>query len=218
MGSALEDETGRTAVARPGVAEQVRGAVIEVLPIFCFTVGFAISHQVAIALPLALAAGIAACGYRLVRRESAWRALGALGIVALGGVLALRSGEATDFFLPNLVMHGAIGVVSIILLLAGWPVMGLVVGLLTRDRMAWRRCPIRRRGFTRGSLVLLASPLLMTSAGLPLYLADEAVALGTVDVFGPFVFALAAMVGWRVHRRTVGTHRCGDEPCSVPES
>lgn len=215
MDSALQDETKPTA-APPDVGERVRGAIVEILPIFCFTLTFAITHQVGVALPLAVASGIVVCGYRLVRRESVWRAVGALGIVVLGGVLALRSGEATDFFLPNLVMHGGIAVASVVALLAGWPPLGVVVGLLTREGTAWRRCPVRRRGFTRGSLVLLASPLLMTSVGVPLFLTGQAVALGTVDVLGPFLFTLAAALGWRVHRRTVGTHHCGSEPCRSP--
>jgi hypothetical protein len=210
---ALQDKTEPVATARPDVHRQVRGAVIEVLPIFCFTVSFAITHRVGVALPIALAAGIGACVHHLIRRQSVWRAVGILAIVGLGSFLALRSGEATDFFLPNLLMHAGIAVASIVLLIAGWPAMGVVAGLITREGTGWRRCQVRRRGFTRGSLVLLASPLVMTSVGLPLFLADQAVALGTVDVFGPFVFTLAAVLGWRVYRRTVGAHHCADESC-----
>lgn len=132
---------------------------------------------------------------------------------AFGSALALRSGEATDFFLPSLVIHGSMGVAEAALLVAGWPAMGLVTGLLTGEGSKWRRCPIRRRAFTRSSLVLLAPPVVVVAAALPLYLSDRAIALGAVDVFGPFLFALTVVLGWRVYRRAVATHRCASAPC-----
>lgn len=67
---------------------------------------------------------------------------------------------------------------------------------------------MRRRAFVKGHLCVYAGNLLLLSVQLPLFLSGQAVALGTVDVFGPLVLALGALLGWRVHRRSVGTHRC----------
>ena len=117
--------------------------------------------------------------------------------------------------MPSLVTHGFVAVMSVVLLVAGWPPMGLLTGLVTGEGTRWRRCRGRRRAFSSASLALLASPLVMTSATLPLYLADHPVALGVVDVLGPFVFALAVLVGWRTYRRAVATHRCQGDPCTA---
>ncbi|MBP2324441.1 hypothetical protein JOF56_004826 [Kibdelosporangium banguiense] len=210
------DQEGETAeITGPDMRERVRGAMLEIAPIFCFTASFAITHEIAVALPLALTAGIAVSVYRLVRREPVWRALAALGVVGIGSLLALSSGEATEFFVPNLITHGVVAVVSLVLLIAGWPPMGLLMGLVTGDGTNWRRCPVRRRAFSKASLALLASPVLMSSVEIPLYLADQAIALGVVDTFGPLVFVLAVMLGWRIYRSAAATHRCQGDPCTV---
>ncbi|XVQ07225.1 DUF3159 domain-containing protein [Spirillospora sp. CA-255316] len=197
-----------------GFSAQAKGIAFEIAPLFCFTMTFALTHRVAIAVSIALVAGTAVTVYRLVRGRPAWRSLSALAIVAIGALLAMRSGEATDFFLPQLVMHLGIGTVSGVLILVGWPPAGLVVGLLNGEGLRWRRCPRRRRAFTVASLILLASPLVMSVAGLPLYLASNAVALGVVDMFGPLTFTLAALVAWRAYSRSIAAHSCAGGSCT----
>ncbi|MFD8544589.1 DUF3159 domain-containing protein [Streptomyces sp. NPDC059649] len=190
------------------IRRRLRATVIDVAPVFGFTMGFAVTHRVVVALGLAIAAGLGVCVYRLVRGESVRRALAALGLICVGGVLAARSGQATDFFLPGLVVHCVMAVVTPVLLLLGWPPMALVVGLITGERTKWRRCAVRRRAFVQGNLVVFAGHLAMLAVQLPLFLSGQVVALGSVDLFGPVVLALGALLGWRVYRRRVGTHRC----------
>lgn len=192
-------------------------AVVDVAPVFGFTLSFALTHRIAVALALALAAGIGVCVYRLIRSQSVWRAIGFLGVVCVGGTLAARTGQAVNFFLPGLMAQMVMAVLTPVLLLLRWPPMGLAAGLITGERTRWRRCLVRRRAFTRGSLVTLAGHLVVVSVELPLWVSGRAVALGSADVFGPFVFALTAFLGWRVYRRVVGTHRC-DSPASVAMS
>ncbi|MEE4422472.1 DUF3159 domain-containing protein [Streptomyces bugieae] len=201
-GSDHEDVTGDV------IRRRLRDTVIDVAPVFGFTMGFAVTHRVVVALALAIGAGLGVCVYRLVRREAVRRALAALGLICVGGGLAARSGQATDFFLPCLVVHCAMAVVTPVLLLLGWPPMGLVVGLITGERTKWRRCAVRRRAFVKGNLVVLVGHLAMLAVQLPLFLSGQVVALGSVDVFGPPVLALGVLLGWRVYRRCVGTHRC----------
>ncbi|GGU49245.1 hypothetical protein GCM10010211_11700 [Streptomyces albospinus] len=98
--------------------------------------------------------------------------------------------------------------VTPVLLLLGRPPMGLAVGLITGERTRWRRCAVRRRAFSKGNLVILAGHVVMPAVQLPLFFSGQAVALGAVDVFGPIVLALTALLGWRVYRSCVGTHRC----------
>ncbi|WEB39604.1 MULTISPECIES: DUF3159 domain-containing protein [Streptomyces] len=195
--------------ARAAARDRLRAAVVEVAPVFGFTVSYALTHQLTVALVLALAAAAGVCVYRVVRRESVWRALAVLGLVCVQGALAAKTGQATDFFLPNLVMHSVIALANAVLLLLGWPPMGLVVGLITKERTGWRRCTVRRRAFIKGNLVILAASLAMLAIQLPLYLSGQAVALGTADACGLPVVALSALLGWRVYRRALGSHDCG---------
>ncbi len=188
---------------------RLRNAVINVVPVFGFTLSFALTHRLAVALALALAAGAAVCVYRAARREPVWGALGALGLVCVAGALAAGTGQATSFFLPSLMLHAVMAVVSAVMLLLGWPPMGVVVGLITKEGTGWRRCMVRRRAFIRGNLVVFAGNLKMLAIQIPLFLSGQTVALGAVDVLGPVVIALSALLGWRVYRRVLGGHRCG---------
>lgn len=144
-----------------------------------------------------------------------WRTLIALGVVCAGGALAAHTADATDFFLPGLVVQGVTAAVTPVLLVFGWPPLGLVAGLVTGERTRWRRCPTRRRAFTRANLVLLAAKLLVLSVDLPLYSAGQTVALGFTHVAWPFVHGLGALLAWRVFRRATGAHRCATDRCDA---
>ncbi|MFI5522275.1 DUF3159 domain-containing protein [Streptomyces platensis] len=198
------EDTVHTAVRR-----RLRSTAVDVVPVLAFTFSFGLTHRLTVALALAVALGAGVCIYRVVRGEPKRGPLVALGFVCVQGVLAARSGQATNFFLPELTVNCVMVVVTPVLLVLGWPPMGLAVGLITGERTGWRRCTVRRRAFTRGNLVMLAGHVLVVSVELPLFLSGQAVALGSVHVFGPVVLALGALLGWRVYRRTVGPHRCG---------
>ena len=217
MDTATHHEAHRGDTAPGTMRNRLRGAVIDVAPVFGFTLSFALTHRIAVALALALAAGIGVCAYRLIHRQSVWRALGVLGVVCIGGTLAARTGQAVNFFLPGLAAQAVMAAATPVLLLFGWPPMGLAAGLITGERTRWRRCLVRRRAFARGSLVTLAGHLVVVSVELPLWVSGWTVALGSVDVFGPIVFALSAFLGWRLYRRVAGTHRC-DSPTSADMS
>ncbi|MGY5138668.1 DUF3159 domain-containing protein [Streptomyces nigrescens] len=194
--------------AQAAIRSRLRAAVIDIAPIFGFTVSFALTHRLPVALGLALAAAAGACVYRVVRGESVRRALAVLGLVCVQGALAAKTGEAANFFLPNLVMHSVVALTNAVMLLLGRPLMGVVVARITKEGPGWRRCRVRRRAFVKGNLVILAVSLMMLAIQLPLYLAGEAVALGTADAFGPPVLALSMLLGWRVYRRALGGHHC----------
>ncbi|MGP8300745.1 DUF3159 domain-containing protein [Streptomyces inhibens] len=194
--------------AQAAIRRRLRATVVDIAPIFGFTVSFALTHQLTVALALALAAAAGVCVYRVVRGESVWRALAVLGLVCVQGALAATTGEATNFFLPNLVMHSVVALANAVMLLIGRPLMGVVVALITKEGPGWHRCPVRRRAFVKGNLVILASSVVMLAIQLSLYLSGQVVALGTADAFGPPLLALSMLLGWRVYRRALGDHSC----------
>ncbi|MEU5209273.1 DUF3159 domain-containing protein [Streptomyces sp. NPDC020742] len=193
---------------RAAFRQRLRSTVIDVAPVLGFTLAFAVTHRLEVALGLALAAGAGICVYRAVRRDSVRRTLAALALVCVAGLLAAHTGEAADFFLPGLVVHCVLAVVTGVLLLLGWPPLGLVAGWLTKEGTGWRRCGVRRRAFTKGHLTIYVGQLLMLAVQLPLYLSGQAVALGAVDALGPVVLTVGVLLGWRVYRRSLGAHRC----------
>ncbi|TDD40980.1 DUF3159 domain-containing protein [Saccharopolyspora elongata] len=208
MAPSPPQEDDRADDTEPDVRKRARGALIDIAPILCFTLSFALTQRLTAAVAFALAAGVGTGIYRLVRREPAWRALGALGVVCVGSALAAHTEDATNFFLPGLVIQGVTAAVTPVLLAFGWPPLALVAGLVTGERTRWRRCPIRRRAFTRANLVLFATKVVLLSVELPLFLAGQTVTLGFTNAAGPFVHGLGALLAWRVFRRAAGTHRC----------
>ncbi|QUQ72024.1 DUF3159 domain-containing protein [Kutzneria sp. CA-103260] len=188
--------------------DRLRGLVIDVTPAFGYTVSFALTHRIGIALPIALAVGIGVAAYRLARRESVWRALTVIGVVGVAGALAAGTDQAVNFYLPGLTVESLMAVVTPVLLLLGWPLLGLVMAMVTGEGTGWRRCAVRRRAFTLGTLAAYGLSLVLLTIRLSLFLSGQTVALGTVDVLGPFVQALGMLIGWRVYRRAVGPHRC----------
>ncbi|MFJ9855220.1 DUF3159 domain-containing protein [Streptomyces sp. NPDC101150] len=210
MERAAQPETDSDDAAGAAIRGRLRSGALDVAPVLGFTLSLSLTHRVAVALTVALTVGAGGCVVRLVRGEPVRRTLGVIGIVGVGGALAALTGQATSFFIPSLVMHCVMAVATPVMLLLGWPPMGLAVGLLTGERTSWRRCPARRRGFIRGNLVILAGSYVLLAIQLPLFLSGQAVALGAVETFGPVVLALSTLLGWRVYRRVVGTHRCLD--------
>ncbi|AHH96854.1 hypothetical protein GCM10010174_34090 [Kutzneria viridogrisea] len=193
---------------RATVRRRLHEAVVDLAPVFGFTLSFALTHHLFLALATALVVGLGVFAYRLLRREPVRRTLGSLGVVSVGALLASATGQATSFFVPGLLVHCTLALVTPVLLLLGWPPLGLVIGMITGERTLWRRCAVRRRALTLANLVLYTGSLTMLAIQLPLFLSGQAVALGTVDLFGPLVFGLSALVGWQVYRRALGVHRC----------
>ena len=71
--------------------DRLWGLAIDVAPAFGYTVSFALTHRIGVALPVALAVGIGVAAYRLARREPVWRALAVIGVIGAAG--AVGQGE-----------------------------------------------------------------------------------------------------------------------------
>jgi hypothetical protein len=197
---------------RSRVVAQAWDIGVDIAPVLLYTVVNALTNNLGLAVALAVGAGCAATGWRLLRRRAPWRSVPALVLVVIGALLAGRSGEASEFFLPQVLVGGVWTVLNVVLTALRLPPAGLVMGYLDGGGLRWRRCRVRVRGYTAASLVYLVSQVLGTGAMVPLYLTGDAVGLGVVDVVDPFVTALAVVVAVWVYRRTIRGHTC-DHVC-----
>ncbi|MBK5110014.1 MAG: DUF3159 domain-containing protein [Thermoleophilia bacterium] len=138
---------------------------------------------------------------RLVRGESARFALtGFLG-VALAAFIASRSGRAEDFFLPGLLLNAGYALVYLVSILIRWPLIGVLVGPLLGEGMAWRKDPAKMRLYSRASWVWFAMFIVRLAVQLPLYLAGSVVALGIAKTaMGLPIFALCAWLTYLILR------------------
>lgn len=156
----------------------VRGTVEAAVPVVLFLLAWSLTREVRTAVVVAGAGMAAFVVLRLLQRQTLTHVLsGVVGLV-VAAVVAVRTGDASDFFLPGILYNAALAVVFAFSMLVRWPVVGIMFGAVTGDVTAWRRRPAVRHLFQRLTGVLLASYTLRVLVQLPLYLAGSVVLLG----------------------------------------
>ncbi len=178
-----------------------RGILESVLP----SVAFLVLYTLAMSLPLALgvSVGLAAVftAVRLVARSSPNAAIGGLVAAALAAGLALWTGRAEDNFVLGFITNAAYGTALLVSALIGWSLIGLAVGFLMGDGLAWRQDLRKRRTFFWLAIGWSALFVARLAVQLPLYFAGDVVGLGTTKLLmGIPLFAPLIAVTWLVVR------------------
>jgi hypothetical protein len=176
-----------------------RGALESALPSVVFVVTYLLSgSQLAVALAISLLTAAGLAGARMLRREKPVRVLGGLAAVAIAAVVAARTGNAADYFLPSLLANVASALIWAVSILARWPLLGVTVGFAVGQRTAWRQDPDLLRAYGRASWVWAGSFLVRAGVNGPLYLTDNLVGLGISRVLlgWPMVLLVIAISWW----------------------
>lgn len=224
-GSAGPPRSGLAGVLRQeeySVAQAIggpRGVAETVVPTLLFVVLFVTTRSVPVAAVAAVAVVVLALVVRLVQRQSPSSVLGGLLGVALGAVLAIRSGDGTDFYAPGIAINAVSLLVLLVSLLARRPLLGIVVGLLDPRVEDWAADPDARRTYVRATLLfagLYAAKLLVQ---VPLLLTGQVAALGVAKLaMGLPAFALVAYVVWLMHRALLARRAARAEAAGPPAS
>ncbi|GAA2032444.1 DUF3159 domain-containing protein [Pseudokineococcus marinus] len=213
-----------------------RGVVEVALPSVVFVVVISVVQDLRAAIWAALGTSALFVLVRLVGRSSPGQAVSGLLGVALCALIASRTGEARDFFVWGLlvnVVYAAVYALSTVRTPAfslrlgrgrrvrvprgPWPVLGLALGLLTDERLAWKDDPRRLRVYVQATWIWVALFVLRLLVQGPLYLADEVAALGTARVVMGFpLFGVAAYLTWLLVRRVPLATRPAEAPARGP--
>lgn len=188
----------------------VRGAAETLVPGLLFVVVYTIGRDLRLALLLAVGAAVLAILARVVTRSGPSQAIsGAVGVAICAG-FALVSGDARNFYLPGFLTNVGYGLVCALsavslprfsvggrVLQGPYPVIGLLLGPLTGEGLAWRRSPERLRAYRQVTLLWAGFFALRLLVQVPLYLADLVGALGAARlVMGVPAFALMVWLTW----------------------
>ena len=167
------------------------------IPAIVFLVVFNIRDDVREAAMVALALSAVLGVFRMLRREKLQSAVtGVIGVL-ICYLLVRSTGKAEDFYLPGLFINAGYGAVYLITNLAGWPIIGLVLGPLLGEDMHWRKVPERKRAYQRAGWLWVGLFLLRIAVQLPLYLAGYINALGIARlVMGYPLFIAVAWGTW----------------------
>lgn len=181
-----------------------RGAIDATVPPVAFAAGWLVGGELWIAtvVALAVAAIVAVWQWRKGRKPRAVL-LGVAG-VAVAAMIALRTGRAEDFFVVQLAANAASALVWAVSIAFRWPLLGVVVGLVLRQRGAWRRDPVLLRGYALASWVWVCQYVIRVAVFGPLWWSGDVVALAfaRVALSWPLV-ALCLLVSWVVLRRSL---------------
>lgn len=186
-----------------------RGALESALPSVVFVVVYLISgSNLGAALVAALLTAGALAAARLVRREKPVRVVGGLAGVAIAAVVAARTGNAADYFLPSLLANIASALIWAASILARWPLLGVIVGFAVGQRTAWRQDPDLMRAYSRASWIWAGSFLARAGVNTPLYLTDNVLGLGVSRVLlgWPMVLLVIATSWWTIRRSLPADH------------
>jgi len=180
----------------------VRGILESVLPSLAFVVIFTIRPEPLI-LSLGISVGLAAVFtiVRLLQKSPPSAAIGGLVAAVAAAALALWTGRGADNFVPGLITNAVYGSVILVSALIGWSLIGLAVGFLMGEGTTWRSDRRKRRAYFWLGIAWAALFFARLAVQLPLYLAGDVTALGTLKlIMGLPLFAPLIAVTWLVVR------------------
>lgn len=186
-----------------------RGALESALPSVVFVTVYLLSRSHLVwALSTALGVAAVLAALRLMRREKPVRVLGGLAGVAIAAVVAARTGNAADYFLPSLLANVASALIWAVSIVARWPLLGVIIGFGIGQKTAWRQDPDLLRAYSRASWIWAVSFLVRAGVNLPLYLTDNLVGLGISRVLlgWPMVLLVIAGSWWAIRRSLPADH------------
>ncbi|MFC7406110.1 DUF3159 domain-containing protein [Georgenia alba] len=183
----------------------VRGLVESVAPGLVFVVVFIATREIVPPLVASLAVAVVAMVARLVTRTPLTQAVGGLVGVVIGVVWAWRTGEAQDFFAFGLWTNAAYLLAVTVSVLVRYPVVGVVVSLLTGQDLSWRTDSAqraRRRRYEAATWLWVGMFAARLAVQVPLFLQAEVTWLGTARlVMGLPLWGLTLWLTWALVRR-----------------
>jgi hypothetical protein len=179
----------------------VRGLMESILPGLGFVIVYTITGLLlpSVIAPLALA--VLFVLIRVVSRQPYTSALaGVLGI-ALSAGLSLITGRAQDNFVLGFLTNAAFLVALLVSVAVRWPLIGIVVSLITGEGSGWRKEPAKARVALVATLLWCAVFTVRLAVELPLYFSGQTQALATLKlVLGVPLYAAMLWVTWLLVR------------------
>lgn len=175
----------------------VRGLVEAILPALGFLVIYTITGELVPSVLFPVAVAVVFVVIRLVSRTPVTQAFAGVAGVGVSAVLALMTGNAEDNFLPGIITNVISLTVVLVSLLVRYPIIGLIVGVLSNEGLDWRRDRAKRRVLTVATVLWAGLFALRLAVAVPLYLAQEVELLAATKlILGVPLYAVLVWVTW----------------------
>lgn len=181
-----------------------RGVVESVLPSLTFVLVFTLTYDpdtgtgnLPLSLGLSVGLAVVFTVVRLATKSPPGPAISGLIATVAAAALALFTGRAEDNFIPGFITNVLYGSAFLVSALIGWSLIGFAVGFLMGEGTAWRKDKRKRRVFFWLAIAWAALFAARLAVQVPLYLAGDVTALGTVKlIMGLPLFAPMVAVNW----------------------
>lgn len=204
-----------------GAIGGVRGILEALLPGLVFLVTYSsltsfahLDTQAALVPALVASVGLAMVFtvLRLVTKGQPTQAIaGLVGVLASAG-LSLWTGRAEDNYVIGFWTNAAYALGLTISLLVRWPLLGLIVGFLMNDGLAWRSDRRKYRAAQFLTLVWIGMFVARLAVQLPFYFAANVEALGATRLLmGVPLYALLLVFTWLVVRAVYPSEKPASE-------
>jgi hypothetical protein len=182
-----------------GALGGAKGLIDSGLPAIVFLVVFNVSSDLKAAIWGALTLSILLAIFRLARKDTIQHSISGVIGVLICAYFANRSGNATDFYIPKLLTNLGYGTMYLVANLAGWPILGLVLGPLLGENLSWRKNSARKKMYIKASWIWVAMFFSRIAIQYPIYKSGNVNLLGTVNLaMGYPLFFAAAYGTWLV--------------------
>jgi hypothetical protein len=182
-----------------------KGLIDSGIPSVIFLIVFNVSDQLQTALISSVAISALLTIIRLVMRETIQHAVSGLIGSLICAWFANRTGNASDLYIPKLLTNLGYGSVYLIANLAGWPILGLLLGPILGENLQWRKDPARARAYKRASWLWVGMFFTRIAVQYPIYRSGNVNLLGTVNLVMGYPLFLATAYGSWMILKTVPT-------------
>jgi Protein of unknown function (DUF3159) len=186
----------------------VRGMIESSIPVIAFVIANTF-WALRPALMIAVGTALLIAAYRFTRRHTIRHAINGLFGIALGALIAWRTGSPKDFYLPGIVLSLGYGVAMVISVGARRPLVGWIWSVVADNgRTRWRDDPPLRRVFDWLTVLWAGIYFAKVAVQSGVYFADaltedqKGTILGITRIllgFPPYALLLAITV-WAVRR------------------
>jgi len=182
-----------------------KGLIDSGIPSIIFLLVFNISDQLQTALISSVAISALLTIIRLAMRETIQHAVSGLIGSLICAWFANRTGNASDLYIPKLLTNLGYGSVYLIANLAGWPILGLLLGPILGENLQWRKDPARALAYKRASWLWVGMFFTRIAVQYPIYRSGNVNLLGTVNLAMGYPLFLATAYGSWMILKTVPT-------------
>ena len=188
-----------------------KGLIDSGIPSVIFLVVFNVTDELQSALIASVAVSTLLTIIRLAMRETIQHAVSGLIGSLICAWFANRTGNASDLYIPKLLTNLGYGSVYLIANLAGWPILGLLLGPILGENLQWRKDPARARAYKRASWLWVGMFFARIAVQYPIYRSGNVNLLGTVNLAMGYPLFLATAYGSWMILKTVPTTKVSEK-------